>query len=127
MTNFISGRSGQGASYVSDRSGSPHARFLHLTSYALMPLGPLAAWYLAKASGAGLEGVKAAIGHPFPALVLVAFVAIAMPHARAGMDEIITDYVREPRLKEQALIWNRRVTIAVAAAWILGVMLIAAP
>ncbi len=64
MTKFIDGRTGKGAAYVSDRSGSPHARFLHLTSYALMPLGPLAAWYLAKAAGHGLEGVKAVIAIP---------------------------------------------------------------
>ncbi len=43
------------------------------------------------------------------------------------MDEIITDYVHDPKLKELALTWNFRIAGAIAAVWILGVMLIAAP
>jgi succinate dehydrogenase / fumarate reductase, membrane anchor subunit len=126
-THFKSGRSGQGAAYVSDHEGSAHAHFMRVSSYALAPLGILAAWWLAGLVGKDLAGVKAEIGHPFPALVLIAFALIGMVHARQGMTEIIEDYVHDAALKEKALRWNKIASIAIAAAWTLAIMLIAAP
>ncbi len=126
-THFKSGRRGQGPDYVSDHEGSVHARFMRLSSYVLAPLGVLSAWWLAGLVGKSLEGVKAEIGRPFPALVLVAFGVVGMIHARQGMTEIIEDYVHDAALKEKALYWNRIASIAIAAAWTLGIMLIAAP
>ncbi|PPD43700.1 MAG: succinate dehydrogenase, hydrophobic membrane anchor protein [Methylocystis sp.] len=126
-THFNSGRSGQGAAYVSDHEGSEHARFMRLSSYALAPLGVLSAWWLAGLVGETLEGAKAEIGRPFPAIVLICFAIIGMIHARQGMTEIIEDYVHDAALKEKALHWNRIGSIAIAAAWTFGIMLIAAP
>ncbi|MEK4033804.1 succinate dehydrogenase, hydrophobic membrane anchor protein [Methylocystis sp. IM3] len=126
-THFKSGRTGQGAAYVSDREGSVHAHFMRLSSYALAPLGLLSAWWLAGLVGKTLEGVKAEIGRPIPAIVLVAFGVLGMIHARQGMIEIIEDYVHDAALKEKALYWNKIAAIAIAAAWTLGIMLIAAP
>jgi succinate dehydrogenase / fumarate reductase membrane anchor subunit len=126
-THFNSGRTGQGAAYVSDHEGSVHARFMRLSSYALAPLGVLSAWWLAGLVGKSLEGVKAEIGRPFPALVLIAFAVTGMIHARQGMTEIIEDYVHDEPLKQKALHWNRIASIAIAAMWTLGIMLIAAP
>jgi succinate dehydrogenase / fumarate reductase membrane anchor subunit len=126
-THFKSGRSGQGAAYVSDHEGSAHARFMRASAYALAPLGALSAWWLAGLVGKTPDGVKAEIGHPFPALVLIAFAVVGMIHARQGMTEIIEDYVHDAALKEKALRWNRTASIAVAAVWTLAIMLIAAP
>lgn len=126
-THFRSGRSGQGAAYVSDHEGSAHAHFMRLSSYALAPLGVLSAWWLAGLVGETLDGVKAEIGRPFPALVLIAFAVIGMIHARQGMTEIIEDYVHDDALREKALRWNRIASIAIAGAWTLAIMLIAAP
>lgn len=126
-THFKSGRSGQGAAYVADHEGSAHARFMRASSYALVPLGVFSAWWLAGLVGETLEGVKAEIGRPFPAIVLIAFAVIGMIHARQGMTEIIEDYVHDAALKEKAFHWNRIASIAIAGAWTLGIMLIAAP
>lgn len=126
-THFKSGRSGQGAAYVSDHEGSAHARFMRLSSYALAPLGVLSAWWLAGLVGETLEGVKAEIGRPIPAIVLIAFAVIGMIHARQGMTEIIEDYVHDAALKEKALYWNRIASIAIAGVWTFAIMLIAAP
>ena len=41
-TEFISGRTGRGAAYVSDPSGAGHDRFMRLSARALLPLGLLA-------------------------------------------------------------------------------------
>ena len=126
-THFNSGRKGRGAAFVADHRGSKHALFMRLTSYALVPLGVLAAWYLAGIVGLSAEGVRTVIGRPFPALVLIAFGVIGMIHAREGMNEIIIDYVHEPALREKALyanIWAARV---ISVFWTLALMLIAAP
>ncbi len=126
-TQFTSGRSGPGAAYVSDHEGSAHARSMRLSSVALAPLGVLSAWWLAGLVGKTLEGVRAEIGRPVPAIVLILFAVIGMIHARQGMSEIIEDYVHDAGLKEKALRANKWASIAVAAAWTLGIMLIAAP
>lgn len=126
-THFKSGRSGQGAAYVSDHEGSAHARFMRLSSYALAPLGLLSAWWLSGVVGATPEGVRAVIGRPFPAIVLILFAVLGMIHARQGAMEIIEDYVHDPELKEKALRVNRIASIVIAAGWTLAVMLIAAP
>jgi succinate dehydrogenase / fumarate reductase membrane anchor subunit len=126
-THFKSGRTGQGAAYVSDHEGSVHARFMRLSSYALAPLGLLTAWWLSGIVGQTAEGARAAIGRPLPAIVLIAFAVIGMIHARQGATEIIEDYVHDPALKEKALRANRIASLAIAAAWTLAIMLIAAP
>jgi succinate dehydrogenase / fumarate reductase membrane anchor subunit len=126
-TQFISGRAGRGAAYVSDRAGSRHAKFMRLTARALAPLGVLAAWFLVGAAGEPYEGVRAELGRPFPAIVLIAFIAIAMFHARTGAAEIIEDYVHDEALKQKALVANKWLAIAIAAMWTLAIMLIAAP
>lgn len=126
-THFKSGRTGQGAAYVSDHEGSVHARFMRLSSYVLAPLGVLSAWWLSGVVGATPEGVKAVIGRPLPAIVLIAFAVIGMIHARQGATEIIEDYVHDAALKEKALRVNRIASVAIAFAWTLAIMLIAAP
>ena len=124
---FNSGRTGRGGAYVSDRSGSHHAKFMRLTARALAPLGVLAAWFIVGASGQTYEGVRAQIGRPFPALALIAFIVIAMPHARAGAEDIIADYVHDPAAKDKALLVNKWLSFAITAIWVFAVMLIAAP
>jgi succinate dehydrogenase / fumarate reductase, membrane anchor subunit len=126
-THFKSGRSGQGPAFVSDHEGSAHARFMRLSSYALAPLGVLSAWWLTGLVGKTLEGVRAEIGHPFPAIALILFAIIGMIHARQGANEIIEDYVHDAALKEKALYWNRIASIAIAGVWTIAIMLIAAP
>jgi succinate dehydrogenase / fumarate reductase membrane anchor subunit len=126
-THFRSGRTGQGAAYVSDHEGSVHARFMRMSSYALAPLGVLSAWWLSGVVGVTPEALRAVIGRPFPAIVLIAFAVLGMIHARQGAIEIIEDYVHDPALKEKALRVNRIASIVIAFAWTLAIMLIAAP
>lgn len=126
-TTFNSGRTGRGSAYVSDASGVEHDKFMRLTSYALAPLGALAAWFVIGLAGKSFEAARAELAHPFPALVLIAFILVAMPHARQGAESIIVDYVHDAALKEKALLANKWASIAIAALWTLAVLLIAAP
>ncbi len=126
-TGFKSGRTGQGAAYVSDHSGSPHAKFMRLSSYALVPLTIFAAWDLIEIVGQPYEAARAVLGRPFPALVLVAFVVVGMIHARLGANEIIEDYVHDAELKEKALLANKWASLGLAVLWVFAILLIAAP
>lgn len=126
-THFKSGRTGSGAAYVSDHEGSPHARFMRLSAYALAPLGVLSAWWLAGIVGKTYDGVRAEIGHPFPALVLISFAVLGILHAYHGMIEIIVDYVHDEELKQRALCANKWAARAIAAIWTLAILIIAAP
>ena len=126
-THFKSERKGRGDAYDSDHSGSHQALFMRRTSYALAPLGALSAWFLLGVAGKPLEGVRAEIGRPFPALVLIAFAVIAMLHARQGMNEIIEDYVHDEALKAKAFVANKWIALAVAAIWVVAILIIAAP
>lgn len=127
VTHFKSDRTGAGSAFKSDHSGSAHARFMRLSSYALAPLGVLAAWYLANVAGKPLDELRAVIARPVPALTLLAFAALGMIHARQGMNEIIEDYVHDEALKELALKANKWTTIAIIAIWVFAILVIAAP
>ncbi len=126
-TTFISGRSGRGSAYASDASGAAHDKFMRLTARALSPLGLLAAWFVVGLAGKSFEAARAELAHPFPALVLIAFVVVAMLHARIGAESIIVDYVHDPALKEKALLANKWASLVIAVLWTLAVLLIAAP
>ena len=71
--------------------------------------------------------MRAEIGRPIPALVLLAFGVVGMIHARKGMDDIIEDYVHDEALKAQALVANLWASRAIAALWVVAILLIAAP
>ncbi|MFM8859378.1 MAG: succinate dehydrogenase, hydrophobic membrane anchor protein, partial [Methylocystis sp.] len=77
--------------------------------------------------GLSFDRVREEVGHPCPALVLIAFAALGMIHAREGMHEIILDYVHDAELKEKAIKANKIISIAIVAIWVVSIMFIAAP
>jgi succinate dehydrogenase / fumarate reductase, membrane anchor subunit len=123
---FRSGRIGRGAAYTADRSGSTHTKIIRISAFLLAPLGVLALWFIAEAVGKSFEGVRAEIGRPFPAFVLIAFICVAMYHARMGADNIIDDYVHDEALKTKALAANKWLAVAICALWALSIFIIAA-
>lgn len=127
MSKFQSGRSGKGAAFASDHAGSLHALAMRHTARAMAPLGLLSVWFIAHLAGEPFEAARAELARPFPALTLIAFVAVAAYHARLGMETIVEDYVHDEALKTRALQINKWLMIAVAAIWTLSIMIVAAP
>jgi succinate dehydrogenase / fumarate reductase, membrane anchor subunit len=125
--SFKTGRTGRGAAYVSDKSGSHHALRMQWTSRALAPLGVIAAWYVADLAGKPYEAARAALAHPLPALALIAFIIVSAYHMALGAETIIEDYVHDEAMKARALIANKWLSVAIGAVWVLGILLIAAP
>lgn len=124
---FESGRTGRGAGFASDHSGSLHAQAMRLTAKALAPLGLLSIWFIVGVVGKPYEAARAEIGRPFPAIVLIAFIGIVVFHARLGAEAIIEDYVHDEGLKAKALLVNKWLTIAIGAVWTLSILIVAAP
>jgi succinate dehydrogenase / fumarate reductase membrane anchor subunit len=124
-TPFESGRTKGGAAFMADRSGSRHTKIMRLSARALAPLGFLSMWFIAGSLGKSYEAVRAELGRPFPSLVMIAFVMIALYHARLGMDTIIEDYVHDKGLAEKALLINKWLTLGVGVVWVFSILLIA--
>jgi succinate dehydrogenase / fumarate reductase, membrane anchor subunit len=125
-TPFISGRTGPGSAFVSDRSGATHDRFMRLSSLVLLPLGVAVALVLASLVGKPYAEARAIIEQPLPALALIAFIIIGMAHACIGAGSIIMDYVHDKRQKALALVANTIAAILIAALWAVAIGLIAA-
>lgn len=127
MSRFESGRKGKGAAFVSDHSGSLHAVAMRHSAKALAPLGLLSIWFIVGLVGKPYEAARAELGRPFPAIVLIAFIAIVAYHARLGVETIIEDYVHDEGLKAKALLVNKWLAIGIGAVWTLSIMIVAAP
>jgi succinate dehydrogenase / fumarate reductase membrane anchor subunit len=123
---FKSGRIDGGPAYVADRSGSMHTKIVRISAFALAPLGVLALWFIAETLGKSYEGVRAELGQPFPAFVLIAFIIAAVYHARMGADNIIEDYVHDEPLKAKAMAANKWLSVALGLLWALSILAIAA-
>ena len=125
-TPFISGRTGPGSAFVSDRSGAAHDRFMRLSSLVLLPLGVAAAFVLASLAGKPYAEARALIEQPLSALALIAFIIIGMAHACIGAGSIIIDYVHDKRQKAAAFVANTIAAVLIAGLWAAAIGLIAA-
>jgi succinate dehydrogenase / fumarate reductase membrane anchor subunit len=127
-TQFISGRTGRGSAFISDRSGAAHDRFMRLSAWLLLPLGVAVSFLLASiAANPSYAEARAIIEQPAAALALIAFILVGMAHARMGAESVIMDYVHDERRKTLALAANKIAAILIAALWAGAVGLIAAP
>lgn len=99
----------------SAKSGVGAARAMHLTSVALIPLTFAFVWVLLSLIGKDYAGVRAMLGHPLPAIVMLLFVGASIYHMALGMRVIIDDYVHGHNLKDWALMAN------LFFSWVLGI------
>src|SRR5260370_32840077 len=96
---------GRVRSLGSARSGTTEAWLIHVTSVALVPLTLGFVWLLLDLLHKDYHGVRAELGRPVPAILLLAFVLTGIVHMELGMRSIIVDYV-EGRRRAWALLAN---------------------
>ena len=77
----------------SARSGTTAAWLTHVTAVALVPLSLGFVWLLLDLLHKDYAGVRAEIGRPVPATLLLAFILAGVAHMELGMRSIIVDYV----------------------------------
>ena len=75
------------------RTGTGEAWLMHVTSLALIPLTVGFVWMMLDLLRRDYNGVRAALGHPLPAIVLLAFLLTGIFHMELGMRSIIVDYI----------------------------------
>ena len=77
----------------SARTGTTDAWFVHLTSVALIPLTVGFVWLMLDLLRKDYNGVRAELGRPIPAILLLAFILAGIVHMELGMRSIIIDYI----------------------------------
>ena len=105
----------------SARSGVREDWFMRLTSAALVPLTIAFVLLLLSLLSKDYDGVRAELGHPFPAIVMMLFVLAGIYHMQLGMRSIIVDYV-QGHAREWALMANLFFAAVLALACIYAVL-----
>jgi succinate dehydrogenase / fumarate reductase membrane anchor subunit len=77
----------------SARMGTTDAWLVHLTSVALIPLSLGFAWLVLDLLRKDYNGVRAELGRPAPAILLLAFILAGIVHMELGMRSVIVDYI----------------------------------
>ena len=75
------------------RTGTTDAWIVHLTSLALVPLTIGFVWLMLDLLHKDYNGVRAELGRPIPAILLLAFIIAGIVHMELGMRSIILDYI----------------------------------
>jgi succinate dehydrogenase / fumarate reductase membrane anchor subunit len=103
------------------RSGVREDWFMRLTSAALVPLTIAFVWLILTLLSKDYNGVRAELGHPIPAIIMMLFVLAGIYHMQLGMRSIIADYVHG-HAKEWALMANLFFAAVVALACVYAVL-----
>ena len=77
----------------SARMGTSDAWLIHVTSLALVPLTVGFVWLMLDLLHTDYNGVRAELGRPVPAILLLAFILSGIVHMEFGMRSIIVDYI----------------------------------
>jgi succinate dehydrogenase / fumarate reductase membrane anchor subunit len=105
----------------SARSGMREDWFMRLTSVALVPLTIAFVWLVLSMLTKDYNGVRAELGHPLPALIVMLFVLTGIYHMQLGMRSILFDYVHG-HAREWALMANLFLAAVLALACIYAVL-----
>jgi len=116
----------------SSHSGVKHFWRQRMTAAAMVPLAIWFAWSVVGLSGASEVQVlfyltRSAFGLPLNAILMGAFIVIALYHMVLGIQVIIDDYVHSDGGKIFLMLLMRAFALAVAAASLFALFRIAGP
>ncbi len=106
----------------SAKSGTKAVWHMRITSMALLPLSIAFVWVLLSLVGKDYATVRAAVGQPCNAIILLLFIGASIYHMKIGMQTIIEDYIHGDHSKEWALMANLFFAVAVGVACIYSVL-----
>ena len=106
----------------SARSGTRHAWRMRVTSMVLIPLTIGFVWILLTTVGKDQGAVRAALGQPWAAILLLLFVPTSIYHMMLGMQTLIEDYVHAEHAKSFALLANMFFSAVVGVACVYAIL-----
>lgn len=106
----------------SARSGTRHAWHMRVTSIALLPLAIFFVAIILSLVGKDFNTVRASIGSPLPAIVILLFILSGIYHMMLGMQTIIEDYVHGETSKTWLVMLNMFFSAAIGLACIYAVL-----
>jgi succinate dehydrogenase / fumarate reductase membrane anchor subunit len=95
---------------------------MRITSVALVPLTIAFVAIVLSLLGKDYAAVRAELGHPLPAILLLLFILSGVFHMKLGMQSIIDDYVHAAQPKEWAQIANLVFSVCIGLACIYAVV-----
>jgi len=99
---------------------------VHVTSVALIPLTFGFVWLVLTLLHKDYNGVRAELGNPLPAILILLFVLVGIYHMQFGLRSIILDYVHG-HAREWALLANIFFSAALALTCVYAVVRIIYP
>jgi succinate dehydrogenase / fumarate reductase, membrane anchor subunit len=103
------------------RLGTDEAMAIRITSVALVPLAIAFVWLLLSLLSKDYNGVRAELGSPLPAIIVLLFVGTGIYHMQIGMRSVIVDYLQGAQ-REWALIANMLFSGALGVACIYAIL-----
>lgn len=100
----------------SAKSGTADAWAMRVTSALLVPLSIGFVAIVMSLLGKDYAAVRAELGHPLLAILMLFFILTSVFHMKLGMQSIIDDYVHDAHLKEWSLIANLVFSIGIGLA-----------
>ncbi|MGC2221712.1 MAG: succinate dehydrogenase, hydrophobic membrane anchor protein [Methylocella sp.] len=106
----------------SAKSGTADAWNMRITSIMLVPLSIAFVAIVLSLLGKDYAAVRAELGHPLPAILMLLFILSGIFHMKLGMQSIIDDYVHAAWPREWALIANLFFSVCIGLACIYAVL-----
>jgi len=94
---------------------------MRLTSAGLIVLTIAFVWLVLSLLSKDYNGVRASLGHPIPAIIMMLFVLVGIWHMQIGMRSIIIDYIHG-HAKDWALMANSGFAATLALTCVYAVM-----
>ena len=106
----------------SAKSGTSHVWHQRLSAYALLPLSIAFVILILSLVGKDYNTVRAALGSPLPAILILLFLGACIVHMQIGMRVIIEDYIHTHCAKTALLVANTFFSVAVGVACVYAVL-----
>jgi succinate dehydrogenase / fumarate reductase, membrane anchor subunit len=104
------------------RAGTEHFKLQRLTAIANVVLVLWFVFSLTALPGTGYEDVRAWLGRPLPAILMILLVISVVYHARLGVQVVIEDYVHHEGARVASLATLTLAAVALAVACIIAVL-----